>query len=680
MVNAERRLAARARLAALEEARKAEKEKKQTSFAEAGSRTGAHSNPTEGARTLLTDEASEPPTVGSTDEILVTRGKTKRTDFLAGTRLASTLATDQPTAKRRKRRHELMGKNKTAIVPLDTPKAMGTTTYRDSHNIIIKSADCPDPFETFEMAKAHIGDSFVQLLRDRGFFAPSPIQAQTWPVALAGRDVVGIAQTGSGKTLAYLLPPLVRLRDLGKPSSAADIAMPRVLVLAPTRELTTQIASEAAKLVIPIGHRFVPCFGGVWKGSQLKQLAKGCDILLSTPGRLKDFLLGDSKKGRLPAVDVQRVSYLVLDEADAMLAMGFMPQIREIIGRCMKIGTADQGGGAKGPCAWSARQTLLFTATWPRKVQLAAKEFTSSDAVQLRIGQGVGVDKLTANENVRQIVQVVEYWDKSTRLLNTLTSELKDGETCIVFCGTRGRAEHVVRELRRCPAIDWCEAIHSGKEQHARDASLVKFRQHTANGDQRAVLVSTDVAARGIDIPGVALVVVYDLNGWHGELSIDSYVHRIGRTGRAGTIGRAYTFVESRDRGIPQLCKLLEDAGQRVPQPVRDLEVAERLPIDATKGKGKGHGKVKGTDVEEEIDEEDDGGKVTRKKKNSDEKRYFGSAYAETCKRRELKKESKGNTESKDNSEGQGSSSLKKKSGAKHLVSKKSRASRNVTC
>uniref|UniRef100_A0A7S2VJX0 Helicase C-terminal domain-containing protein n=1 Tax=Zooxanthella nutricula TaxID=1333877 RepID=A0A7S2VJX0_9DINO len=246
--------------------------------------------------------------------------------------------------------------------------------------------------------------------------------------------------------------------------------------------------------------------------------------------------------------------------------MGFEPQIRKILQRMPK-----------------QRQTLFFTATWPQNVKAAAKELTSSQAAQLRIGQGVGKDKLTANKNVRQIVQVVDYWDKLTRLTNILTSELKEGDTCIVFCGSKGRTEHIVDELNKASVVDWCEGIHSGKEQWVRDKTLEHFRYHTRERDTRAVLVATDVAARGIDIPGVAMVVVYDLNGGNGDLNIDSYVHRIGRTGRAGKLGRAFTFVERRDRGIPQLVKLLQDAGQRVPLPLQDIEVDERNPLEVSR-------------------------------------------------------------------------------------------------
>eukprot|EP00931_Biecheleriopsis_adriatica_P045065 TRINITY_DN25826_c0_g1_i2.p1 TRINITY_DN25826_c0_g1~~TRINITY_DN25826_c0_g1_i2.p1 ORF type:complete len:657 (+),score=191.17 TRINITY_DN25826_c0_g1_i2:104-2074(+) len=464
------------------------------------------------------------------------------------------------------------------LVPTSAPAAMGAAAYRETHNIMCKNMECPAPLETFEASEELLGSHFVQALRERDFLAPSPIQAQTWPLALSGHDVVAIAQTGSGKTLAYLLPALVRLQKQGKPSTTGEPARPRVLVLAPTRELVTQIATDVSKLAISISHRFVPCFGGVLKSKQLNQLAKGCDILISTPGRLREFMCGDKAQSKPAAVKVADVSYLVIDEADAMLAMGFIPQVRDIVRRCLQTGSAEEAFGAAGPKAGTARQTLFFTATWPVKVRAAAKEFASAQAAQLRIGQGVGKDKLTANQNVRQIVQVVEYMDKLTRLTNVLTSELKPGDTALVFCGTKGRVEYVVDMLNQDEIVDWCEGIHSGKEQWVRDTSLQHFRQHTAKRDRRAVLVATDVAARGIDIPGVALVVVYDLNGWNGELSIDSYVHRIGRTGRNSTAGRAFTFVESKDRGIPALVKLLEDAGQHIPKPLRELEADERVP------------------------------------------------------------------------------------------------------
>lgn len=481
--------------------------------------------------------------------------------------------------RKRREKPKKVKRIKRELVPTSVPDCLGADAYRETHNIIVKRGECCPPVETFEAAEPQVGSHFLQMLRDRGFFAPTPIQAQTWPLALAGQDVVAIAQTGSGKTFAFLLPLLVRLQTRGKPSTASYPATPGALIVAPTRELIQQTTTELSKFAISISRRFVPCFGGVWKGDQLKQLGKGCDILLSTPGRLKDFMVGKRAEGEEPAISVANVSYLVLDEADAMLAMGFEPQVREIMRRCLPTGACEQGGGAAGPRAGTARQTLFFTATWPKRVVKVARELTSDDAVQIRIGQGVGSDKLTANENVRQVVQMVEYWDKSARLANVLTSELKAGDTCVVFCGTKGRTEYVVHELQKAKVVDWCHGIHSGKDQWVRDASLQQFREHTASGECRAVLVATDVAARGLDIPGVALVVVYDLNGWNGEMNIDSYVHRIGRTGRAGKMGRAFTFVESKDRGIPDLVKLLQDAGQRVPEPLQTKEVDERAPL-----------------------------------------------------------------------------------------------------
>eukprot|EP00928_Gymnodinium_smaydae_P046483 TRINITY_DN30973_c0_g1_i1.p1 TRINITY_DN30973_c0_g1~~TRINITY_DN30973_c0_g1_i1.p1 ORF type:complete len:659 (-),score=125.32 TRINITY_DN30973_c0_g1_i1:18-1994(-) len=597
---AERRLAAKQKLAALASQRKTEKK----------------SDPPD---EVQTPTAAKPVTESAGSASLASDSVKKK--IVKKPEAAAKSAKSVAKGERRKLQKPdgLKRRKKEAIplVPTSMPQPLGADAYRKEHNIICQNMECPAPLETFEAAEAAMGSHFVQMLKDRGYLAPAPIQAQAWPLALQGKDVVAIAQTGSGKTLAYLLPALVRLRERNAPSTDGEPAKPRVLVLGPTRELIQQIATDVAKLAISINHRFVPCFGGVWKNAQVKQLAKGCDILLSTPGRLKDFMLGNKAEGLAPAVDVSNVSYLVLDEADAMLAMGFMPQIREILARCLPTGKPEQGGCAEGPGAGTARQTLFFTATWPRKVRAAVKEVASTEAAQLRIGQGVGSDKLTANKNVRQIVQMVEYWEKSARLTNVLTSELKAGETCLVFCGTKGRTEYVVSELNKASVVDWCEGIHSGKEQWVRDKSLEKFRQHTANGNCRAVLVATDVAARGLDIPGVPLVVVYDLNGWNGELNIDSYVHRIGRTGRAGNVGRAFTFVESKDRGLPDLVKLLKDADQRIPVPLQDMEVNQRLPLGTKKGgAGKAADKDSDDDADgsEEDEEMDEGGKKRNKK------------------------------------------------------------------
>merc|ERR1712070_887728 len=275
--------------------------------------------------------------------------------------------------------------------------------------------------ETFDHAGPQIGAVLTKALKNQGYNAPTPIQAQGWPIALQGKDMVAVAATGSGKTCGFLVPALVRLGERGpapRPKSFfhKDPARPSILVLAPTRELAQQIAGEAAKFAPAVNGRVVSVYGGVPKGDQVRELKQGCDVLIATPGRLLDFCSGDPKRDLKPTIELGNVTYLVLDEADRMLDMGVEPDIRKIVEMCPKTGKPEEAGGATGLLAGSMMQTLFFTATWPKAVQQTARSLTASEAVQVRIGQGRDGDKLTANSSVKQVVKVMEEGEKLSRL------------------------------------------------------------------------------------------------------------------------------------------------------------------------------------------------------------------------------------------------------------------------
>jgi ATP-dependent RNA helicase DDX5/DBP2 len=329
--------------------------------------------------------------------------------------------------------------------------------------------------------------------------------------------MVAVAKTGSGKTCGFLLPALARLRQsqsaFFRPKKG-EPAQPKVLVLAPTRELAQQIAGEAEKFAAVANSRVVALYGGVPKGDQVRELAQGAELVISTPGRLLDFSAGRPEKGQGPSVSMKSVAYLVLDEADRMLDMGFEPDIRKIIGECPKCGHPEDHLGP-GLSA-SSRQTLFFTATWPRAVQRTAASLVSQGAVQIRIGQGAGGDKLTANTDVVQVVTVIDEKQKLTQLKELLEKELGPGESAFVFAKTRHTCDYLEKmlwdEKEDLSIGTWCRAIHSHREQWERDGSLETFRSITLGRDngRRGILVATDVAARGLDIPGVAMVVVFD--------------------------------------------------------------------------------------------------------------------------------------------------------------------------
>uniref|UniRef100_A0A1D1Z9M4 RNA helicase n=1 Tax=Anthurium amnicola TaxID=1678845 RepID=A0A1D1Z9M4_9ARAE len=366
---------------------------------------------------------------------------------------------------------------------------------------------------------------FLQVQR-AGFSFPTPIQAQSWPIALQNRDVVAIAKTGSGKTLGYLLPGFIHLKKRDNNSRNS----PTVLVLAPTRELATQIQEEAVKFGRSSRISCACLYGGAPKGPQLRDLDRGADVVVATPGRLNDFL--EMKK-----LSLRQVSYLVLDEADRMLDMGFEPQIRKIV---KEIPTR--------------RQTLMFTATWPKEVRKIAADLLVHP-IQVNIGN---TDELVANSAITQHVEMMTPMEKQRRLEQILRSQ-EPGSKVIVFCSTKRMCDQLARTLTRSFGA---AAIHGDKSQSERDFVLSQFRT-----GRSPILVATDVAARGLDIKDIRVVINYDF-----PTGVEDYVHRIGRTGRAGATGVSYTFFCDQDaKYAKDLIKVLEGANQRVPSELRSM-------------------------------------------------------------------------------------------------------------
>ncbi|KAG5105262.1 hypothetical protein JHK82_042232 [Glycine max] len=372
-----------------------------------------------------------------------------------------------------------------------------------------------------------------------GFSSPTPIQAQTWPVALQGRDIVAIAKTGSGKTLGYLMPAFILLRQRCNNS----LNGPTVLVLAPTRELATQIQDEVVKFGRSSRVSCTCLYGGAPKALQLKELDRGADIVVATPGRLNDIL--EMKK-----IDFGQVSLLVLDEADRMLDMGFEPQIRKIVNEIPP-----------------RRQTLMYTATWPKEVRKIASDLLVNP-VQVNIGS---VDELAANKAITQYVEVVPQMEKQRRLEQILRSQER-GSKVIIFCSTKRLCDQLARSIGRTFGA---AAIHGDKSQGERDWVLSQFRT-----GKSPILVATDVAARGLDIKDIRVVINYDF-----PTGIEDYVHRIGRTGRAGATGVSYTFFSEQDwKHAGDLIKVLEGANQHVLPELRQM--ALRGPSNFGKDRG----------------------------------------------------------------------------------------------
>ncbi|KAG8348599.1 putative ATP-dependent DEAD/H RNA helicase [Trypanosoma vivax] len=327
-------------------------------------------------------------------------------------------------------------------------------------------------------------DPVHQGFADLGYTKPTPIQSIAWPILLNSRDLVGVAKTGSGKTMAFMVPAVLHI--MAQPPIRPGDG-PIALVLAPTRELAVQIEEETRKVLRRVPEITTTClYGGTPKGPQIRLLRTGVQVCIATPGRLIDLL-------EMRATNLLRVTYLVLDEADRMLDMGFEVQIRKI---CQQIRTD--------------RQTLMFSATWPQEIRNLAASF-QRDFIRVHVGS----EDLIANNDVRQHVMVVEEYDKQRRLEEVLGRVGK--QRVLIFVKTKRTADSLHSSLRRTLGSS-VMVIHGDKEQQQRDYVIDRFRR-----DSHSVLVATDVAARGLDIKSLDVVVNFDM-----PTNIEDYVHRIG--------------------------------------------------------------------------------------------------------------------------------------------------------
>jgi ATP-dependent RNA helicase RhlE len=350
--------------------------------------------------------------------------------------------------------------------------------------------------------------ALLRACESAGYTEPTPIQARAIPVLLTGADLIGCAETGTGKTAAFLLPTLQRMNERKRPGV-------RVLVLAPTRELVSQI-DESYKLLAPKGSaRCTAVIGGASMSRQTDALRKGAGVVIATPGRLLDHV-------ERRTVDLSQVEVLVLDEADRMLDMGFLPQIRKVLAELPR-----------------ERQTMLFSATMSESIeQLARSTMKSPEMIEVN-------RRGSAALSVEQKAYVVATESKTALLLDLLERERDTFERVLVFTRTRRGAERLshILEAREHAA----DRIHADRTQREREAALQGFK----DGRTR-VLVATDIAARGIDVDSVSHVINYDV-----PEAPEDYVHRVGRTGRAGATGRAITLVtpveESSMRAIERL-------------------------------------------------------------------------------------------------------------------------------
>jgi superfamily II DNA/RNA helicase len=387
-----------------------------------------------------------------------------------------------------------------------------------------------------------LSDELLRAVTDAGYTEPTPIQRQAIPSVLMGKDLIGIAQTGTGKTAAFVLP---MIDILGEGRTRA--LMPRSLILEPTRELAAQVAENFVKYGTNHKLSMALLIGGVQMGDQVKALQSGVDVLIATPGRLMDLF----QRGKILLTGC---NLLVIDEADRMLDMGFIPDIEEI---CTKLP--------------KQRQTLLFSATMPPVIKKLADKFLT-DPKRVEVARPA-----TANVNIKQWVVPVAASDKRGMLRDLLRAE--DVTTAIIFCNRKTTVRDLNKSLQKSGFRS--TEIHGDMEQSQRIAELERFKKGDVN-----ILVASDVAARGLDIKGVSHVYNFDAP-WHP----DDYVHRIGRTGRAGATGIAYTLVTPEDaENIAEIEKLTGMKIERVKPASGDTareEAPEKREAAPRRGRGR---------------------------------------------------------------------------------------------
>ncbi|KAM3325859.1 ATP-dependent RNA helicase DBP2-like [Capsicum chacoense] len=390
-------------------------------------------------------------------------------------------------------------------------------------NVAPGSRPAPSPIESFPDMCLH--PSIMKDIEKHGYTAPTSIQAQAMPVALSGRDLLGCAETGSGKTAAFSIP-MIQHCLAQQPLQRGD--GPLALVLAPTRELAQQIEKEVTAFSMSLDFfKTAIVVGGTNISEQRCELRAGVHIVVATPGRLIDHL----QQGN---TSLSRITFVVLDEADRMLDMGFEPQIREVMRNLPE-----------------KHQTLLFSATMPAEIEALAQDYLFNP-VRIKVGK---VSSPTAN--VSQTLEKVPENDKIDRLLDLLVEEAAQAEKSghpfpltIVFVERKTKCDEVAEALTQQGLL--ATALHGGRSQNEREAALREFRHGPIN-----ILVATDVASRGLDVTGVAHVINLDL-----PKTMEDYVHRIGRTGRAGSTGRAASFYTDRDMYlVAQIRRAIADIG-----------------------------------------------------------------------------------------------------------------------
>ena len=417
--------------------------------------------------------------------------------------------------------------------------------------IKIRGVDAPKPVQKW--SQCGLGVQSLDVIQKLGYERPTSIQAQAIPAIMSGRDVIGVAKTGSGKTVAFLLPMFRHIKDQ-RPLDTLD--GPVGLVMTPTRELATQIHKECKPFLKALNLRAVCAYGGAPIKDQIADLKRGAEIIVCTPGRMIDLLAANS--GRV--TNLKRVTYIVLDEADRMFDMGFEPQVMKILANIRPD-----------------RQTVLFSATFPRQMEALARK-TLAKPVEIVVG-----GRSVVAPEITQIVEVRTEETKFFRLLellgNLYAEDKNSDDRSLVFVDRQESADGLLNDLMRKGYP--CQSIHGGKDQIDRDDAIHNFKAGVV-----PVMIATSVAARGLDVKQLKLVVNYDAPN-----HLEDYVHRAGRTGRAGNTGTAVTFLTpDQERYSLDIAKALRQSEQEVPEDVQKLVDSFNEKVRAGKEKVSGSG------------------------------------------------------------------------------------------
>ncbi|KAF9952281.1 pre-mRNA processing RNA-helicase [Mortierella alpina] len=418
------------------------------------------------------------------------------------------------------------------------PPEMADMTPEEVHSlrleldgIKIRGADCPKPIRKW--TQAGLPPGCMQVIKDKlNYTAPTSIQCQAIPAIMSGRDVIAVAKTGSGKTIAFILPMLRHIKDQRPLESMEG---PIAIIMTPTRELAVQIHKECKNFLKVLNLRAVCAYGGSPIKDQIAELKRGAEIMVCTPGRLIDLLCANS--GRV--TNLRRTTFLVLDEADRMFDMGFEPQVMKIVNTVRP-----------------QRQVVLFSATFPKQMEALARKLLRRP-LEITVGA-----RSVVCEDVTQIVEVREDDTRFNRLLEILGQAFNDDPEArvLIFVSRQEAADNLLRDLIRRSYI--CMSIHGGKDQVDRDSAISDFKAGVCQ-----VLIATSVAARGLDVKKLSIVINYECPN-----HMEDYVHRVGRTGRAGNKGIAYTFITpEQERFAPDIAKALTNSSTPVPPELQTL-------------------------------------------------------------------------------------------------------------